>query len=121
MYQKASKTLNQHADSLSSKVSNWVSLNHPSRTTEHHKCYRDVNYIINSLSYCLNEGSMFPIIHISTMFYTNSKLQLSSTDVEFLAYDYLLSEIELLFTEVEDGAVDFCKSAIEILKKNLQV
>mgnify|MGYP000117669475 FL=1 len=50
------------------------------------------------------------------MFFKGGELQLKSTEVEFIAYDYLLSLLEPLLAEAEEGAHNYCKQLIEQLK-----
>ena len=119
MYTKAANTVRENKESIAAIVSNWVEGNHPNRTTEYDKCKRDVGYIIQSLSYCLDEGNSLAIDHVARMFFKGGMLQLKSTDVELEAYDILLIEVEKVLTDAEIGSFDFCKLIINRLKKHL--
>lgn len=120
MYLKASKILLDNAYSLSHKVSNFVEENFPYRTREFEKCARDVSYIIKALATCLKENNTQHIDYISRLFFKGGEIQLKSTDVEFIAYEHLLSLIDPLFENVEEGSFTFCQKLIQQLKFNLE-
>ena len=119
IYSKAAELLKEHNYTLATKVTNFVQENFPYRTREYEKCTRDVSYIITAVESCLKEGNTQHIDYVSRLFFKGGEIQLKSTDVEFFAYDHLLSLIEVPFTEVEDGAFNFCKELIQRLKDNL--
>ena len=119
MYNKAANKIRENKETIASIVSDWVRENHPYRTREYEKCIRDVSFIIEAMHTCLKEGNNQHIDYISRLFFKGGELQLKSTDVEFFAYDYLLTLIDPLFVEVEDDAFEFCKSLVQKLKDNL--
>lgn len=119
MYIKAATVLKEHNQTLANKVTDYVQVNFPYRTREYEKCTRDVSYIIDALYTCLREGNVQHIDYISRLFFKGGELQLKSTDVEFFAYDHLLTLIKPLFAEVEEIAFNFCQHLIQKLKDNL--
>ena len=121
MYTQAAKVIKEHNSTLANKVTEFVQENFPYRTREYEKCTRDVSFIIEAMHTCLKEGNVQHINYISRLFFKGGELQLKSTDVEFFAYDYLLTLINPLFIEVEDGAFEFCKSLVQKLKDNLTI
>ena len=116
MYTTASLLLNEHNYNLSNKVATYVKENFPYRTREFEKCSRDVSFIIQALETCLKENNKQHIEYVARLFFKGGDLQLKSTEVEFIAYDYLLSLLEPLLTEAEEGAHNYCKQLIEQLK-----
>lgn len=119
MYDTASKILDENKEVITNIVSEWVKTNHPQRTSDFKKCYRDVGHIVSALIMCLKDDSLEPIEYISRQFFVRGQFQLKSTHVEFQAYDVLLKEIKKIFTDVEIGATGVCSTAIETLKYNL--
>ena len=119
MYTTASLILNEHNYDLSNKVAIYVKENFPYRTREFEKCSRDVSFIIQALESCLKEDNKQHIEYIARLFFKGGELQLKSTDVEFIAYDYLLSLLDPLLVEAENGAHDYCKQLISQLKHHL--
>lgn len=120
MYNNAANLLTIHRDDLSKKVAKFVEDKFPYRTKEFDKCTRDVSYIIQALESCLNENNTQHIDVISRLFFKGGELQLKSTDVEFDAYNYLLTLIKDIFTEnLEESAFVKCQELIEKLKFNL--
>jgi hypothetical protein len=71
----------------------FVKSNHPDRTTEHDKCYRDLSYIYDAIVLDLKNNTTDDIQNIGAMFWHAGKLQLQHPDVELKVYDYLLSII----------------------------
>ncbi len=121
MYCTAANLLKEHKDILSRDVSKWVQDNHPTRTKDFDKCTRDVSYILQALISCLEENNTQHIDYISRMFFKGGELQLISTDVEFKAYDFLLTEIEKLLINVDDNSFVFCQGLISRLKLQLSL
>lgn len=120
MYINAYQILKDNNKNLAKTVSEYVQENFPYRTTEPHKCERDVSFIIQALESCLKENNTQHIDYVSRLFFKGGVIQLKSTDVEFKAYDFLYQEIEKLFLDVEDGALEFCSNLITRLKTNLE-
>jgi hypothetical protein len=120
MYTSASKILHDNVDTLSHTVSKFVEETFPYRTREFEKCARDVSYIIKAFATCLKENNKQHIDYVSRLFFKDGELQLKSTDVEFIAYDYLLSLIEPLFEDAEEGAFTYCQELVKRLKHNLE-
>jgi nitroreductase len=118
MYVSAAELLTTHRDDLSKKVTQFVKDKFPYRTTEFEKCTRDVSYIIQAIESCLIEGNTQHIDFISRMFFKGKVIQLKSTDVEFIAYDFMLVEIKKLLS-TEDEAFNFCVDLIDKLKSHL--
>ena len=119
MYQNAAFLLKSMDKDISLKVTEYVQTNFPDRTSDFHKCTRDLCYILDSLVYCLKDGNLNPAESIAEMFYTRGNLALKSTVVEFFAYDHMLKLIKENLVDVEDGAVDHCIAAIGIIKNRL--
>lgn len=119
MFKKAAQILNNENKKLSQSVTLWVQEKFPYRTKEYEKCTRDVSYILQAIESCLNEGNTQHIDFISRMFFKGKVIQLKSTDVEFLAYEFMLTEIKKLFNDVEDDAFDFCVDLVNRLKNHL--
>ena len=120
MYTLSSSILKEHNYNLANKVSAYVQENFPYRTREYEKCTRDVSYIISALESCLKENNTQHIDYVSRLFFKGGEIQLKSTEVEFLAYDYLLTLIQPLFETVEEESFKFCQELIEKLKYNLE-
>jgi len=116
MYLKASHLLKEQNHNLSNKVATYVKENFPYRTREFEKCTRDVSFIIQALESCLRENNKQHVEYIARLFFKGGELQLKSTEVEFIAYDYLLTLLDPLLTEAEEGAHDYCKQLIDQLK-----
>lgn len=119
MYYNASQILNKHNNELSNKVAIYVKENFPYRTREFEKCSRDVSFIIQALESCLKENNKQHIEYIARLFFKGGELQLKSTEVEFIAYNYLLSLIEPLLADVEEGAYNYCVQLIDQFKQHL--
>ena len=96
MYQHAAGIIAEHKIYLASRVSDWVKGTHPDRTTEHDKCSRDLQYVIEYIVICLKENNSQAIEYLARKFFKGNELQLKSTHVEFEAYEILLQEIEPL-------------------------
>jgi nitroreductase len=120
MYINAAKALNAHRDKISAKVSQWVKDNYPYRTVEFEKCLRDVSYIVQALESCLKENNTQHIDFIANLFFKGGSLQLKSTDVELLAYDFLLTELEIILVDSEPESLKYCCLLINRLKYKLQ-
>lgn len=120
MYIQSSSVLKDHNYNLANKVSSYVQENFPYRTREYEKCTRDVSYIISALESCLKENNTQHIDYVSRLFFKGGEIQLKSTEVEFLAYDYLLTLLKPLFESVEEESFKFCQELIEKLKHNLE-
>jgi hypothetical protein len=119
MFKKAAQILNNENKKLSQSVTLWVQEKFPYRTREYEKCTRDVSYILQAIESCLNEGNTQHVDFIGRMFFKGKVIQLKSTDVEFLAYEFMLTEIKKLFNDVEDDAFDFCVDLVNRLKNHL--
>jgi len=119
MYNNAKKIINSHKDELARDVSTWVKNKFPYRTQDFEKCFRDVSYIIQALESCLKENNTQHIDFIARLFFKGGELQLKSTDVEFEAYDYLLTKISKLLSEDEKDALEFCYQIINRLKNKM--
>lgn len=119
MYNTAVNILKNNKSKISSTVTDWIQTNYPDRTNEFEKCSRDISYIIQSLIYCLKENNTFAIDHITTMFFTDGKLELMSVEIEFLAYKFLCKEIEnVLGDDIE--SIEYCNKLINRLIVNFQ-
>lgn len=120
MYTIASQLLKDQNHNLSNKVANYVKENFPYRTREYEKCTRDVSFIIQALESCLRDNNTQHIDYISRMFFKGNVIQLKSTDVEFLAYAYLLSLLKPLLVDAEKGSYKYCKQLIDQLKSTME-
>lgn len=120
MFTKAAKKLEFHRTQLSTITTEWVQEKFPYRTREYEKCTRDISYILQAFESCLKENNTQHIDYIARMFFKGGELQLKSTDVEFEAYDFLLSEIAKILVDVEDNSLDFCRTLIDRLKNRLE-
>ena len=120
MYTNAAKIINEHRDSISMKVSQWVKDHYPYRTTEFEKCFRDISYIIQALESCLKENNTQHIDFIVRLFFKGTEIQLKSTDVELLAYDFLFEELKKLLSDEDSKSLDYCYFLINRLKTKLK-
>jgi nitroreductase len=120
MYIKAADILKKQNHTLAANVTKFVQENFPYRTKEYEKCTRDVSYIITAIETCLKSGNTQHIDYVSKLFFKGGILQLKTTDVEMLAYDFLIRELKKILIDVETGSLDYCESLINRLKNNLQ-
>jgi nitroreductase len=113
--------LEKHKNEIAEDITKWVKENYPRRTNDFSKCTRDLTYIINSLIYCLQDGHITPIDHLSRMFFKRGVLQLKTLHVEFEAYGVMLNFIKEKFENFNPEALKLLEDAIEKLKEKLSV
>ena len=113
--------LTKSKDDLAVEVSKWVKTNFPTRTKHYDKCERDVGFILQSLIHCVQDNNMDAIDLMARNFWHSGKLQLKSIDVEFQAYDFLLTLIRNLLEKNNHtlDAYNICLTAIVKLKEHL--
>lgn len=119
MFKNAAQLLTANKKELALKVTDYVKENFPYRTREYEKCTRDVEFIIEAMISCLKDNNTQHIDYISRLFFKGGELQLKSTEVEFLAYDFLLSIIKPLLGAAEQGSLEKCSEILNRLKTNL--
>ena len=118
----AVKLLRKHKKRLSKTLQSYVSKNYPKRTTETKKCARDISFIVQALSTCIQSNNTLAIDHIVKIFYLGDKLQLQSIDVELAVYDKLEEDILEIFNnnDISEESKNIVSSCIEILKLGLE-
>ena len=120
----SAKLLLSNSKELSTQITNWVIEHYPNRTQYFEKCTRDVECIIEALAHQIDHNQN-AIEKVSRKFFTKDGLQLKSTDVEFAAYQVLLTKIDELFKnnnihQTEPGAFKAITESIEKLKYNIK-
>lgn len=95
---------------------------YPNRTKEFKKCSRDIKFIIQAISTCIQSNDTIAIDHIVKIFYLGDALQLSSIEVELEIYTLLEQQILQIFdaNNVDDQSKKIVSNCIEILKIGLQ-
>lgn len=101
MNSKISKALQDQKESIVNELTNYVKSTHPTRTSLHYKCSRDLTFVYEAYIDCLNHNSDRPLQFIIRNFYKRGTCQLNSTDVELDVHSILKNKI------------------LEILNKNL--
>ena len=119
-FENAANIIKDQTDNLAKQISDYVQENFPYRTREPEKCTRDVAFILNAIETCLRQNNNQHIDYISRMFFKGADLQLKSTEVEFHAYDKLLSLLNPLLSHAEPDSFEFCEKLIARLKHNLE-
>ena len=109
---------------MSEQITNWVIEHYPSRTQYFEKCTRDLGCIIEALAHQISKNQN-AIETVSRQFFKKDGLQLKSTDVEFAAYEVLLTKINELLErnnlhQTEPGAFKAITESIEGLKYNIE-
>jgi len=92
-----------------------IETNFSQRTTEYNKCYRDLEYIYDAITYDVKNLTTDQTRLIASKFWYNGKRQLKSIDVEFQIYDLLKIELIKHFQKDEDitALITILKDIIE--------
>lgn len=96
--------------------------NYPNRTTEYKKCVRDVQYIVQALSTCIQSNDTLAIDHLVKVFYLGDTLQLKTIHVELEMYDILKVRILEMFdnTNISEQSKTIVVNGLELLKQGLK-
>jgi hypothetical protein len=110
-----------NAKSIAESVTNEIKNEFPYRTSEFYKCTRDLEFILQALSTCIQLDNTQAVDDVIRMFYKGGKLRLKSIDVELIAYDKLkLKLFELLSkNEIKDSTKEIISNCIILLKTSL--
>lgn len=114
--------LRKNIKQLSKSTKNSVQEKFPDRTTEFKKCIRDMSYILQAISTCIQSNDTTAIDHVIKMFYLGGTLRLKYIHAELYAYDILKDKIYDLFdtNNISNESKDIVCNCIELLKYHIE-
>lgn len=82
-----------HKQEIINRLVEWINTEHPSRTMQYDKCYRDIGLIIDAIVHDLINNTDTETQYIANKFWSRGEPMLRDHAVELQVYDNLLSEI----------------------------
>jgi len=118
---KAATLLKCEKEALAEKYATYVKMNYPDRTPDFYKCQRDIELIIDAYVNDIKYNTDSQIRYITSQFFRDGVLQLSSVTVEVDVNTKLVNEVEQLFlTNNFVDAAGKVKELADILVSSLE-
>jgi nitroreductase len=86
----------KHKSEIINSLISWIKKEHPLRTSEYHKCYRDLEMIIDAIVLDLTNNTITETQYIVNKFWSRGEPMLQDYKVELQVYDILLPKIQNL-------------------------
>ena len=106
--------LEEHKNTIVTKLTEYVMTEHPDRTTEYTKCFRDLSYMFDTLCQSLHSNNIELMKNFAYRFWLHDKRMIVSYDVEFIVYDMLHEEVVALTDDISEK--EFVAECIDTVK-----